>query len=90
MAAHVPVLVASSADHDLLVCHGQRGRVFTPAGARPLAAELEQALVDGENGQRMADNALAYVRQDHRLDRMAQQYLQLFESVLRSSRRTVP
>ncbi len=91
MAARVPVLVAQRDEHDNLVDHGQRGRLFAAGAAEPLAAALEAALADPSGGQSRAEQAYAFVQRHHRLEAMSQQYYELLQSVIRSSPgRSVP
>lgn len=81
MAAGSPVIVSNIDGPAELVCHGENGLLFESGSVDALVHEICKVYAHPEIADRLAVNALNFVRQFD-ISAMRQQYFQLYHQVL--------
>lgn len=90
MAAQLPLLAASGADHDNLVQDGLTGRRLTELVPARIAGDVLDALAQTERGEQMAAAAYRFVSQHRSLPDAARQHHRLFRNLVQSFKRRSP
>ncbi|GAG43336.1 unnamed protein product, partial [marine sediment metagenome] len=80
MAAGVPVLAAGAEAPDFIIAD-ETALIFSPGDAAGLADRLAMLMDDHAAAQRLAENALAYLRENHSPAKMVSQLIDLYHQI---------
>jgi glycosyltransferase involved in cell wall biosynthesis len=84
-AAGIPVVATAVGGTPEIVEHGQNGFLVPPGDPIALARSIFKSFDIGHRGKEMAAQGKRRVQEHFSFDRQARQYLQLFETLLKSS-----
>jgi glycosyltransferase involved in cell wall biosynthesis len=82
MSMGIPVAATDVGGNRELVIPGETGRLAAPGNAEALAEAMEKSIQDPESTRRMARAAQENVRKNYSLDKMVEETIALYESVL--------